>query len=255
MITLLRWLLLKWQVVEDEDESKKNQRTLIIGDVDEYERANHLLKEAGLQHRILGRVAVNENKNDSVGSFNQLNTLVESIGIKELIFCEGTLTYKTIIHKIQQLPSNISTRFFADKSNSIVGSDSKDTSGESLTKEGYYNLSDPYQRRMKRIADLCFSLFIIITFPLQVIFYSSAIFKNALSVVVGKKTWVGYAVADPKLPHISAAVLSTSGKPYNLSSIPDIEGVKKIDFWYAKNYDWKRDIKIIIKNYKYLGKG
>ena len=72
--------------------------------------------------------------------------------------------------------------------------------------------------------------------------------------LTGKKTWVGYSVVDPKLPHVPAAVVSTSGKPFNSNTAHDLEGLRKIDYWYAKNYDWKRDIKIIIKNYKYLGK-
>jgi hypothetical protein len=253
LITTLRWILLKWQFVEDDDETRKHQRTLIVGEEKEYNQAQHLLREAGLQHRILGRVSVNENTNDSIGSVDQLDTLVESIGVRELIFCQGYLSYKTIIDLIQQLPSDISTRFFSTNSNSIVGSDSKDTSGQSVSEEVTYNLSAPYQRRMKKIVDLFFAILILLTFPIHLILLGVASIKNAVKVLTGRRTWVGYAATNAKLPHIAPGVLSTSGKSFNTGSTSDQSSLKKIDFWYAKNYDWTRDLKIIIKHYRHLG--
>jgi hypothetical protein len=253
LITSIRWLLLKGHLVEDGDELKKHQRTVIIGEEKEFNQAQLLLAEAGLQHRILGRVAVNENKKDSIGTVDQIETLVESIGVKELIFCEGYLSFGTIIEIIQRLPSNISTRFFAVKSNSIVGSDSKDTSGESVSKEGHYYLSDPYQRRMKKVIDIVVALFILVTFPVHLLLFGFKILKNACLVLIGRKTWVGYGVQDSKLPSLSPGVIPTSGRLSKENTSPDIEGLKKIDFWYAKKYDWTRDLKLIIKYYKYLG--
>jgi GT2 family glycosyltransferase len=254
LITSLRWLLLKWKFVEDEDESKRHQRTLIIGDENEYTQAYHLLKEAGLQHRVLGRVAVNKNNTDAIGSVEQLDTLVESIGVKELIFCEGYLSFGSIITIIQKLPSKTSTRFFSHKSNSIVGSDSKDTSGQSVSKEGNYNLSIPYQRRMKKIVDLVFSLLILVTFPFQILAFGFKILENALKVLIGRRTWVGYALPDKKLPGISPGIISNDGRSINHSSSLTSDNTHNIDFWYAKNYDWTRDCKIILRHYKNLSK-
>ncbi|HEX8331917.1 MAG TPA: glycosyltransferase [Segetibacter sp.] len=252
-ITSLRWLLLKGQLVDDSDESKKHQRTLIVGEEQEYNHAHQLLSEAGLQHRVLGRIAVSNNKTDSIGTVEQIGTLVETIGVKELIFCEGYLSFRTIIEIIQQLPSDISTRFFSANSNSIVGSDSKDTSGQSVSIEGNYNLSIPYQRRMKKIIDILFALFILITFPLHLLLFGVRILENAFHVLLGKRTWVGYAVPDPKLPTISTGVLSTNGRSSKTHLLSDSDSLAKIDFWYAKKYEWIRDLKIILKNYKYLG--
>lgn len=248
IMTSLRWFLLKWDIVEDDDESKRSQRTLIVGDENEFVNVYSILTKAGLQHRVLGRIAVNENKTGSIGTIDQLHTLAETIGVKELIFCEGSLSFQSIIDRIQTLPGNISTRFFSRFSNSIVGSDSKDTSGQSVSIEGTFNLSNPYQRRMKRIIDIVFSLFIFLTLPVHLILLGFKVVDNAVKVVMGRKTWVGYAVPDPKLPVLPQGILATNNPLYT-----DIENAKNLDFWYAKNYDWTRDIKLIIKNYKNLG--
>lgn len=252
LITSLRWFLLKWNFVEDGDETRRHQRTLIVGEQLEFEQAQQLLSSAGLQHRVLGRVSVSGDKQDSVTSLDQLEKLVESIGVREVIFCQGSLTYKTIIDTVQKLPANLSTRFFAAGSNSIVGSDSKDTSGESLSGEANYNLAIPYQRRMKKIIDLSLALFILFTFPVQLLLFGAGILQNAFQVLIGSKTWVGYSLSEKKLPPLSQGVLSTSGHlPAQKFSVVEND-LKKIDFWYAKNYDWTRDIKIILKNYRQL---
>ena len=40
---------------------EENPNTLIVGSQQEYEKTLQLMKEAGLQERVLGRVAVSEN--------------------------------------------------------------------------------------------------------------------------------------------------------------------------------------------------
>jgi lipopolysaccharide/colanic/teichoic acid biosynthesis glycosyltransferase len=57
----------------------------------------------------------------------------------------------------------------AMNSHSIIGSDSKATTGEVVTADGYFQLAQPYQKRMKRIVDIAFALFFLISFPYQLI--------------------------------------------------------------------------------------
>ncbi len=68
-----------------------------------------------------------------------------------MIFCEGTLSFKNIIDALQQVPENIKIKIHAAGSHSIVGSDSKDSSGEAVSKENGIKLADPYNRRLKRL--------------------------------------------------------------------------------------------------------
>jgi len=50
----------------------------------------------------------------------------------EIIFCAGTISYKKILLCIENQHSNIDYKFFAAGSNSIVGSMSKNDSGETV---------------------------------------------------------------------------------------------------------------------------
>ena len=55
-----------------------NANTLIIGSPKEYDKAVQLMKEAGLQERVLGRVAVTENDTSAIGYWTKLDMLVRS---------------------------------------------------------------------------------------------------------------------------------------------------------------------------------
>ena len=250
-IALFRWILVKNNLVEDRDETKKSRQTVIVGTKEEYEETVGLLEKAGLSHRIIGRVATNGKKENALGSLADLNTLVESIGVKELIFCGGKLKYGTIIKLLQQLPGNLSIRFHSFGSKSIVGSDSKDTSGEFVSEDANFQMNDPYQRRMKRLADIAFSVFLFVTFPVHLFTVGFDFLKSAFGVLIGKKTWIGYYEADKKLPALKPAIFTATGEtPGSGKKVK--ESSAQIDYWYAMQYEWKHDVKLMIKYYKNL---
>jgi hypothetical protein len=105
---------------------------------------------------------------------------------------------------------------------------------------------------MKRIIDVAFALIFILTMPVQILVHGTRIIKDSFHVLFGKKTWVGYSVGDKRLPDLSKGVLSTAGQ--NLHQTLDINknSLLKIDQWYAKEYHWLQDVKMIIKHYRRL---
>ena len=104
------------------------------------------MAEARLQERVLGRISVKENDGDAIGHWNKLNLISSSILIREVIFCEGTLSFGDIINTLPLLPNDTHIKFHAAGSHSIVGSNSRDNGGEALSKENGYKLGDPYQK-------------------------------------------------------------------------------------------------------------
>jgi len=251
-ITVFRWLLLKWGVVSNSDETKKQQQTIIVATSAEFKEVKELMARSGLKDRIMGRVAANGVKEDALGTIDQLKMLAESMRIREVIFCKGYLSYAAIINTIQQLPQNISVRFHAYGSGSIVGSDSKDTAGEFVSADGNFQITQPYQKRMKRLLDIGISLFILFTFPVHLLLIGYKVLHNSLLVLTGKRTWVGYTNSYNRLPALATGVLSTTGFPVN-NNQSTRESINLFDHWYAKNYDWRQDLKIVIKNYRQLG--
>lgn len=252
-ITIFRWLLLRWKVVEVPDEVKRRQQSFVVASPHEFKQVQQLLKHAGYEENAMARIAVNGNREDAIGSIDQLPALLESAQLREIIFCEGTLSFGDIIKLLQQLPPHTNARFHAQKSSSIAGSDSKNAPGESFSVEGNYSLADPYQRRMKRVLDILFSIFILLTFPLHLLAAGAGVVKDAVLVLIGRKTWVGYALKNKSLPPLCKGVLATNG--HHLKNTPPFseKNLQNIDTWYAKTYDWPQDLKLIVKHYPRLG--
>ena len=252
LITLFRWLLHHWGVLYDDNEERRHQQTLVVATPGEYNEINLLLQQAGLEQRLMGRVAPNGDKEEAVATIAQLQALVNSIQLREIIFAQGYLSYKQIIEQVQKLPQGVCARFHANGSLSIVGSDSKDASGEFVSAEGNYQLAHPYQRRMKRIVDVSMAIFILITFPVQLVLYGWRILYRAGAVLFYKKTWVGYSTATANLPLLPPGVLTTSGAS-NVTASEAPAGAQQIDILYARQYHWVNDLTIIFRNYKHLG--
>ena len=96
------------------------QQALIVAGEKDYNSLTSSITKAGLQIKIIARV-------------NGVNAgLIKDYDAKEVIFCEGEISFKEIIDTIQHLPNTVSCQFYAARSHSIIGSDSKDTGGDCI---------------------------------------------------------------------------------------------------------------------------
>ena len=136
-----------------------------------------------------------------------------------------------------------------------MGSDSKATAGETLAAEGFYRISEAYNKRMKRVVDIALSLFLLFSFPLQLFFIrkKGSLLLNIINVLINQATWVGYAKEEISLPTIKKGVLTCYGFPKTIAPSLNDEAMHHLNIQYAKNYDFWMDVKIVLKNYKYLG--
>ncbi|NOT50396.1 MAG: glycosyltransferase [Chitinophagaceae bacterium] len=254
-ISILRWILIRSAVLSSNEHREENANTLIVGSPEEYKQTTALIKEAGLQEKILGRVAVEENDHAAVGNLQKIDELSLSIPFRELIFCEGVLSFSKIIQAVQQLSPGIRIKFHASGSNSIVGSDSRNTSGEAVSKENGYKLADPYNRRLKRLIDLFVSFFGLIIFPVHLFIVKKPFhfFANCFAVMVAKKTWVGYAMEEKRLPYLRKGVIACNGVALSLKQNLPLESLQMMDYWYARDYEPAGDLKLLWRMYRNLG--
>jgi GT2 family glycosyltransferase len=255
-VVFSRVLLVKSGWIEKvADENNRLAQSIIVGNEEEYNDCIQLMQRSGLEEKVLGRIKVGNDKEEAIGTLDQLQTLLTDLNIKEVIFCRGELNFAATIDLIQQLPQNISFRFHTHSSNSIIGSDSKNTSGEAVSAEGNFCIADPYQKRMKRICDVAASLLLIITFPIHLILIKNGFqsISNALKVLFAQKTWVSYSIKSTSLPKIKEGILSPNGYPLQLKQILQPSHLMKADAAYAKDYRWMYDVKLIISNYRRLG--
>ncbi len=254
-ISIFRWVLIRFNWIDKSDEAYKFQQTAVVGSLDEYQQVVKIYKKAGLEERLLGRIKVNENEEKSIGDVSQLKELLSRLNIKEVIFCEGYQTNYLNIQLVQTLPKHISYRFIGEHTKSIVGSDSKATVGETLAAEGFYRINEPYQKRMKRVVDVLFACYLLVTLPVQLIIVKNrlGLVRNIGTIMFNQATWVGYTMQEIALPKLKKNRLTCYGLPLNTVHPLNKEALHHLNIQYAKNYDFWFDVQILLKNYKQLG--
>ncbi len=256
LIGLLRRILIVSNALTDDKENEEPASTLIIASPAEYEKALQLMEAANMKEKVLGRVAVNDNDNSAIGSWTKLDMLLQEVPFREAIFCEGELSFKNIIGSIESLAGRVKFKIHASGSQSIVGSDSKDSSGETFSKENGINLAHPYNLRLKRLQDILVSILGLVTFPIHLIGIRQPLsfFGNCFAVLFAQKTWIGYTTGNNKsLPVLRKAVLGCNGVPLSMKQTLSEQSLNTLDYWYAKDYEPFHDLKIIWKSYRNLG--
>jgi GT2 family glycosyltransferase len=255
LISIQRWILIRSGVLNTSLGHSDHAGTLIVGSKNEYDEARQLMAEGGLQERVLGRIAVHPDHEPAIGVSSNLKELSRSIPFREIIFCEGTLSYSAIIKLMEELPRSTSIKFHSHGSRSIVGSDSKDSSGEAVSQENGFKLSDPYNRRLKRLQDIIMAGISMITFPIHLVGvkHPGRFLKNCLKVLAGQRTWVGYATTGKNLPPLRAGIMDCNGRPVSEGNQLPAESLHLLDYWYAKDYEPLNDVKLFFRMYRYLG--
>ncbi|MEL7220386.1 MAG: glycosyltransferase, partial [Bacteroidota bacterium] len=111
---------------------EKERRLILVGEEDESQRALQLLQKAGVRSNILGRVSPenSEEKEEILGGLAQIEDLVKMYKIEEIIFCARDLTAKSIIYWMDKLGPQLLYKVISEDSQSIIGSHSKNSSGE-----------------------------------------------------------------------------------------------------------------------------
>ncbi len=254
-ISLLRLLLVQVKVLNSRKEKEEHFNTLVAGTEDEYEQVISLLKQAGLQHKVSGRIAVSQDDIGAVGKYNEIPKLSSIIPYREIIFCRGRLTYREILDTAEKIPAGITIKIHAAGSGSMVGSYSGNVSGEAVSKDNGFNLSNPYNRRLKRLVDITVALTGILFFPLQFFLQRKPIsfLRNCITVLSASKTWIGYANPEKQLPPIRKAVIASNGIPLSIHPQLSEESLRMMDYWYARDYDPVNDVRTIWKAYRVLG--
>ena len=254
LMNTMRLLFIKWHYLETSNEHEERRQTIIVASEKDFFTIANMLQKAGMTERVFGRVGNDLSVSaNTLGDVTQLQGLVKMYPVKEIIFCENGLTYKEIISIISSLPKSVRNKFHAAGSKSIVGSDSKNASGEFIAAAKKYKIGLPLQRRNKRLLDIIVALLFVLAFPVIIFMQKklTAFYKNVFAVLAGQKTWIGYAAPEEDLPEIKKAVITSTTLPALLNELP-FESLQKSDEWYAAGYTAMTDLKKIARGFKYL---
>ncbi len=250
-ILAVRFILQLIGVKSVESEDQQNKRVIIVGNAEEEKEINFLLAKAGLKKNIIGTVNSASVKSEKqLGSFSQLKPISELYNAGELIFAQEELSFKQIIDSITNMGSGYDYKIHSHGTDSIIGSNSKNTAGDLYTTEQIYTIALPASRRNKRVVDIVFALLFILGSPIFIwlVKNKDAYFANFLSVLFGAKTFIGYN--DKQFPNLKNHLLPVFSAPENFE-VP-AENVEHLNYLYAKNYSPWTDVKLVWDNWQMI---
>ena len=237
------------------------RRLIIVGGSAETQRTLSLLQRAGATRNYLGRIAPTgepwggaAGAEESIGSAERLDTLARLYRVEELIFCSADLDNAAIQGWMTRLGPEVQYRILPEASGSIIGSHRRDQRGTLYTIDVNLRISDPTYRRGKWLFDRLGAVVLLLLSPLLVWFVRNkgGLFRNAVGVLLGRWSWVGYHPDDPQrelLPRLRPGVLWPGVGAAEL----DADTLHHLNLLYARDYGVGEDWRMVVGHLRWLG--
>lgn len=252
LVYLLRIVLVKAQLLRRPVEQTGRPHILVAASREEFVTVKNFMGSRALDDKIIGRININGEEAESIASWDNVEGKARALNAEEIIFCAGKLPYRQIIWQALRTPGSFKKRFHAVGSGSIVGSDTSDSSGETVSHEAEMKLARPASLRLKRLIDLLAAIFFLLTFPLHLLLAKrpGRFFGCCVDVLLARKTWIGYARGNAKLPRLRPSVLGPGGINRQVQQTLPEESLQQMDYWYALDYEPLRDLAALFRNYR-----
>jgi hypothetical protein len=234
----------------------RQKRMVIVGKENEARRVSLLLKETQAKPHILGFVSPDrEEQGESyMGSIDQIDDISAIHKVDEIVFCSRDLPSQAIIRIMTRLiGTSVDFKIAPPESLSIIGSNSINTAGDLYTIH-FNSIGKNSNRRNKRLFDLLTALALLVTFPLWFLFVRGRLRSvgRTIQVLLGLKTWVGYAKdagMDPgSLPALKNGILNPAS--HLTPEMLDPGRINEINLLYAKDYRMVNDLQILTRNFR-----
>jgi len=240
--TIVTWLVLTItaSIRSRKGGSTKSKNVLIVAEQKQAKAIQEHLQNSKTPIEVAGLVYPKGTAFDSniyVNNLDHLQELSKVLKVEEVIFSTEDMTTKEIMKTMMQLDSKLSFKIAGDESLTILGSKSKNTSGEIYDVDLQYNLNTEYHRHTKRVFDVLVALLYLLGFPITLLLNRLRVrtwASTIISTLTGRKSWVGYADADHRgLPLLKEGIFMT-----NLA-----------DRDYARNYSIWLDLDVMLRHY------
>lgn len=227
-------------------------QVLVVGSTEECKRVREILLNYPLRFKLLGFIKTknDHSKGDWLGSSDNLPLLIEIYKANEIIFCASDISSAEIMHIMGQAGhSGVKYKIMPEKGAHIIGSNSKNTTGEFYSVDITPALSNKPVQQNKRLFDvlICFLLLPALPFLLFRYRFLGRVLQNWVACLRGSSTWVGYHPSPHNydLPGIKKGVFYV-GQDL-MSGIKDEQLIHNLNFIYAANYHWQNDLNILAK--------
>ncbi|MFA6151559.1 MAG: glycosyltransferase [Chitinophagaceae bacterium] len=230
------------------------KRAVIVATEGHFNDTAMMLEQVHYAPDIVGRISINENDYSALGNIKTMKPLLHALSINEIVFCVNGLSYETVLQQMQDCGDAYDYKIHLPGSRSFVGSNSSTSSGDLYTADKRYNISTFIAQRNKRVFDIVTSIILLILSPVLLfwVYDKAGLLPNIFSVLIGRKTWVGYGTELVSLPVIKPSVLPayTLQKGYE----PQQTVLQLSATEYAEHYVTGIDFSLLMKNLKFLGK-
>ncbi len=230
------------------------KRIFIIGSRTEIEHVESILKQSMRDHEVVARISTMEGFESKfhTTTLDKIEVFAELEKANEFIFCVQDLEWQKVIELMNKLGPSIEYKMVGDDRMSILGSKSKNTSGELYSVKFEFNLAKRDSIIKKRIFDIVLALVHLLFFWILIWGQAqkSNYFKALIQVLLRKRSFVGYDTRDAKveeLPSISKGLIHSTPK-----GVEDLSWVHRANLIYAKDYNLWKDIEVILKKWKYV---
>lgn len=264
--SVLRLLLHSTGVRSYAIKNDDKKRVVIAGDAEESKRVLSLLNMAGTQVNFIGFVnATNESELSAsnghdyyLGSFNQLNDIVEVYAVSEVIFCGKNISAQQIIDKMKSgNRMNVEYKIAPPESLYIIGSNSINDQGD-LYFVNINTINSPANRRNKRLLDfmICFAAIVFSPVLIFIVKNFDQFISNWVKVFTGRISWVGLSAQFSNDPAKEISFKRGVLTPMDALKKPGIDEntISRLNVLYAKEYSVYTDLRIILKGVKNLGR-
>lgn len=242
---------------------KKNrkQRVAVVGKDEEVERINNFLLNSPNRAEIILKINADDGKNKQAVEYDamlyQLVDIIEIYDINEVIFCAKDVNSSAIINQMAVIKDKgVDFKIAPAESLYIIGSNSIQSSGE------YYILTTDtllksVNQRSKRIFDIAMAVLAILFSPLLILISSHRknYFKNTFRILYGSLSFVGFIPLE-KMQDEQLKVKKGLFSPVDLYTPEQLSqhSLEQLNLDYGREYTIWRDLDIILKNIKKLGK-
>lgn len=229
----------------------------LVGGSQETDRVLALMRQTRLGGEHPVRVFPGETVPEGyIGSSRQLAEIIRVHKLDEVIFCAADMTSQEIISTMGQLSTErVEFRIAPPESLYIIGSNSINTSGDLFIVD-VHSVNRVENRRRKRVLDVMSAALLVLTSPVLMwaMQKPAGLPVNALRVLVGLRTWVGYAPGGKgsvQLPKLKAGIIHPMSHMPHLPAVA--ETVDKLNTVYARDYRLLNDIKLLLRSFRKLG--
>lgn len=225
---------------------------LIVAAEQNVQSIKDLILSSNPNLQLVGNVSLsaNEVSSKAIGTITDLSTIAKEYQVDEIIFSSQDMTYADIISQMNVLGNKYQYKIGGEGFVGVIGSNSKDHSGEFYSSDLQYRLDQPYSKRQKRVFDIWSSIIILLLFPLVLIInrFRWRSISHAWQVLKGELTWVSYIPKENthvNMPSIKPAVIALdSNVKLSLSETQQHE----MNQDYARFYEVWDDQILLLRN-------